>query len=75
MRWIPLQNINSRKWVLCVLYDDCMSYDVTLIESEHVERILSYASYMNDGVTDNIDSATLVRLQKLKKRIIDKHSD
>lgn len=75
MRWIPLQNINSRKWVLCVLYDDCMSYDVTLIESEHVERILSYASYVNDGVTDNIDSATLVRLQKLKKRIIDKHSD
>ena len=75
MRWIPLQNINSRKWVLCVLYDDCMSYGVTLIESEHVERILSYASYMNDGVTDNIDSATLVRLQKLKKRIIDKHSD
>ncbi|RKI85915.1 hypothetical protein D7V83_02675 [bacterium 0.1xD8-71] len=75
MRWIPLQNINSRKWVLCVLYDDCMSYDVTLIESEHVERILSYASYMNDGVTDNIDPATLVRLQKLKKRIIDKHSD
>jgi len=30
---------------------------------------------MNDGVTDNIDPATLVRLQKLKKRIIDKHSD
>ena len=75
MRWIPLQNINSRKWVLCVLYDDCMSYDVTLKASQPVQRILSYASYLNDRATDNIDPATLVRLQKLKKRIIDKHSD
>lgn len=75
MRWIPLQNINSRKWVLCVLYDDCMSYDVTPIESEHVEKILSYASYMNDGVIDNIDPVTLARLQELKKNIGDKRSD
>lgn len=67
MRWIPLQNMNSKKWVLCVLYDDCMSYDVTSIESEHVDRILSYASYMNDGFVDNIDSVTLTRLKKLKK--------
>ena len=68
MRWIPLQNINSRKWVLCVLYDDCMSYDVTTIESEHVEKILTCAAYMNDGITGNIDSATLEQLAKLKNK-------
>lgn len=68
MRWIPLQNMNSRKWVLCVLYDDCMSYDVTSIESEYVEKILSYASYMNEGIINNIDSVMLTQLKKLKKK-------
>lgn len=75
MRWIPLQNMNSRKWVLCVLYDDCMSYDVTSIESEYVEKILSYASYMNDGIIDNIDSVMLTQLKKLKKNMSNKCGD
>ncbi len=68
MRWIPLQDINTREWKLCILYDDCMSYDVTNIESEHVERILSYAAYMNDGITEGIDSVTLARLTELKNK-------
>lgn len=75
MRWIPLQNMNSKKWVLCVLYDDCMSYDVTSIESEHVEKILSYASYMNEGIVNNIDSAMLTQLKKLKKNMSNKCGD
>ena len=68
MRWIPLQNTNTKRWVLCVLHDDCMSYDVTTIESEHVEEILTCAAYMNDGITGNIDSATLEQLAKLKNK-------
>lgn len=68
MRWIPLQNMNTKKWKLCVIYDDCMSYDVTDIESEHVEKVLAYAAYMNDGITRNIDSATLLQLSELKSK-------
>ena len=70
MRWIPLQNMNTKRWLLCVLYDDCLSYDVTEIESENVEKILTYAAYMNDGITGNIDSVTLEQLSKLKNRYI-----
>lgn len=68
MRWIPLQDANTRKWKLCILYDDCMTYDVTDLESEHVERILSYAAYMNDGVKEGIDSDMISRLSKLKNK-------
>ena len=68
MRWIPLQNMNTKKWKLCVIYDDCMSYDVTDIESEHVEKVLTYAAYMNDGIKQNIDSATLLQLSELKSK-------
>lgn len=68
MRWIPLQDIKSRQWKLCVLLDDCMSYEVTNIESEHVERILSYAAYLNHGSAEGIDSVTLVRLSELKSK-------
>lgn len=75
MRWIPLQNMNSRKWVLCVLYDDCMSYDVTSIESEYVEKILFYASYMNEGIINNIDSVMLTQLKKLKKNMSNRCGD
>lgn len=68
MRWIPLQDTNTRRWKLCVLHDDCMTYDVTEVESEHVERILSYAAYMNGEITEGIDSAVLVQLSKLRNK-------
>lgn len=68
MRWIPLQNVNTRNWILSVLHDDCMSYEVTSVESEHVEKVLSYAAYMNHGITDGIDSVMLVRLSELKDK-------
>lgn len=68
MRWIPLQDINTRQWKLCVLHDDCMSYDVTNIESEHVEKILSCAAYMNEEIAEGIDSLTFAKLLKLKSK-------
>lgn len=68
MRWIPLQDIDTREWKLCVLYNDCMSYEVTNIESEHVERILACAAYMNDGIVEGIDSTMLARLSELKNK-------
>lgn len=68
MRWIPLQNTNTRNWILSVLHDDCMTYEVTDIESKHVEKILSYAAYMNHGITDGIDSVALERLSELKDK-------
>ena len=68
MRWIPLQKADSRKWRLCVLYDDCMTYEVTTLESEHVETILSYAAYMNDGIDGGIETEVLEKLEKLKKQ-------
>ena len=68
MRWIPLQKTDSRKWRLCVLYDDCMTYEVTTLESEYVETILSYAAYMNDGVEGGIETEALEKLKQLKKQ-------
>ena len=68
MRWIPLQKTDSRKWILCVLYNDCMTYEVTKLESEHVETILSYAAYMNDGIDDGIETEVLEKLDKQKKQ-------
>ncbi len=70
MRWIPLQNSNTRRWVLCIIYNDCTTYDVTTIESEHIEKILAYAAYMNDGITDGIDSVMLARLAELKNKYV-----
>ncbi len=66
MRWIPLQKTEDRKWRLCVLYDDCMTYDVTTLESEHVEKILLYTAYMNDGINDGIEAGILEKLDSLR---------
>lgn len=68
MRWIPLQSIESKKWVLCVLFDDCMTYDVTTIESDHVEKIWHYAAYMNGEVGGGIEAGMLGKLDSLKTR-------
>lgn len=68
MRWIPLQKTESRKWRLCVLFDDCMTYDVTTLESEHVEKIILYTAYMNDGVNNGIETEILQKLDHLRKR-------
>lgn len=68
MRWIPLQKAESRKWRLCVLYDDCMTYDVTTLESEHVEKIILYTAYMNDGVNNGIETEILQMLDHLRNR-------
>jgi len=68
MRWIPLQKTESRKWRLCVLFDDCMTYDVTTLESEHVEKILLYTAYMNDGISDGIETGILEKLDNLRKQ-------
>jgi len=38
------------------------------VESEHVEKILTYAAFMNDGIADGIDSAMLMRLTELKRK-------
>lgn len=68
MRWIPLQKADSRKWELCVLLDDCRTYEVTSIESKHVEKILLYTAYMNDGIDGGIETGVLEKLESLKKQ-------
>lgn len=68
MRWIPLQKAESKKWKLCVLFDDCMTYEVTSIESKYVEKILLYTAYMNDGIDGGIETEVLKQLESLKKQ-------
>ena len=68
MRWIPLQKADSRKWRLCALYDDCMTYEVTTLESEHVDKILLYTAYMNNGINGGIERELLRELDDLKKQ-------
>ena len=64
----PLQRTDSRKWRLCVLYDDCMTYEVTTLESEHVDKILLYTAYMNNGINGGIERELLRELDDLKKQ-------
>lgn len=68
MLWIPLQKTDSRKWRLCVLYDDCMTYEVTRLESENVDKILLYTEYMNNSINGGIERELLRELDDLKKR-------
>ena len=68
MRWIPLQKTDSRKWRLCVLNDDCMTYEVTRLESENVDKILLYTEYMNNSINGGIERELLRELDDLKKR-------
>lgn len=68
MRWIPLQKADSKTWKLCVLFDDCMTYEVTSIESKHVDQILLYTAYMNDGIDGGIEAEVLEKLERLKKQ-------
>ena len=68
MRWIPLQKTDSRKWRLCVLYDDCMTHEVTTLESENVDKILLYTEYMNNSINGGIERELLRELDELKKR-------
>ena len=39
MRWIPLQNIKSKRWRLSVIHDDCLSYDVTDVEADNIDKL------------------------------------
>ena len=48
MRWIPLQNIKSKRWRLSVIHDDCLSYDVTDVEADNIDKIISCANFMNN---------------------------
>ncbi len=68
MRWMPLQNINSKNWILSVLHDDCLSYDLTEVQSENVDKILCYIEFMNGGASDGIDPVTLDKLLRLKEQ-------
>lgn len=68
MRWIPLQRADGKMWKLCVLFDDCMTYEVTSIESKNVDKILLYAAYMNDGINGGIEAEVLEKLDRLKKQ-------
>lgn len=68
MRWIPLQKAGSRRWRLCVLHDDCVTYDVTPLESEHVDKISLYAAYLNHGIDGGIERDLLEELDDLKKQ-------
>lgn len=68
MRWIPLQKTDSRKWTLCVLHDDCMTYEVTTLESEQVDKILLYTAYLNNGINGGIEKELLKALDDLKKQ-------
>ncbi|MCM1124219.1 MAG: hypothetical protein NC416_16680 [Eubacterium sp.] len=68
MRWIPLQSMASRKWKLCVIFDDCATYDVTTIESDHVAEILRYAVYMNENNDEGIETGILEKLDRLKQK-------
>ena len=67
MRWIPLQNIMSKRWRLSVIHDDCLSYDVTDVEADNIDKIISCANFMNNEKCGSLDSYTFQKLLNLKK--------
>lgn len=67
MRWMPLQDIKTKKWILCVMDEDHLNYERTDIISDSIETILSCSDFMN-GTSDGSGLGMLPRLRELKAR-------
>ncbi|HIS25540.1 MAG TPA: hypothetical protein IAA57_01330 [Candidatus Pullilachnospira intestinigallinarum] len=67
MQWMPLQDMKTKKWVLCVMHSDHIHYERTEIVSDSIETILSCADYMN-GRSDGSGLGMLPGLKQLKEK-------
>lgn len=66
MRWVVMQSMKYKKWVLAVMNESCTAYEVTEIMSENPEKIIQYAEYMNEGKWETkLDEQTKEMLNEL----------
>lgn len=50
LRWLVMQSLKHKKWILAVICGDFSEYYVTELMSENVELIIQYADYLNKGI-------------------------
>ena len=69
LRWLVMQSLKYKKWVLAVIRGDFSEYQVTDLMSENVELIIQYADYLNKGtVGSSIDSGKQDMLENVRAK-------
>ena len=69
LRWLVMQSLKYKKWVLAVIRGDFSEYQVTELMSENVELIIQYADYLNKGtVGSSIDHRKREMLENVRER-------
>lgn len=69
LRWLVMQSLKYKKWVLAVIRGDFSEYQVTDLMSDNVELIIQYADYLNKGtVGSSIDRKIRTLLEKVREQ-------
>lgn len=69
LHWLVMQSLKHQKWVLAVVQEDFVDYQVTEMMSANVELMVQYADYLNKGVVSgSMDAACIDRLETLRKK-------
>lgn len=68
LRWLVMQSLKERKWILAVMCRDFSEYEVTGFMSDNPCIVIQYADYLNKGTCGTeMDSACREKLERLKK--------
>ena len=54
LRWLVMQSLKYKKWILAVVPRDFSEYQVTDLMSDNVELIIQYADYLNKGIAGSL---------------------
>ena len=69
VRWLVMQSLTHRKWVLSVVRGTFEEYQVTDLMSENVDMIIQYADYLNHGRKGAaLDNKSIDRLERMRDR-------
>lgn len=69
LRWLVMQSLKYKKWILAVVPRDFSEYQVTELMSDNVELIIQYADYLNKGVIGSlIDDKKKAQLEQVRER-------
>ena len=67
VRWLVMQSMKHKKWVLAVMWGEFSEYRVTDMMSESVDKVIQYADYLNRGaIGPSLDQKSIAALEKLK---------
>lgn len=67
LRWLVMQSLKYRKWVLAVMCRDFSEYEVTGFMSDNPHIIIQYADYLNKGkMSADLDHICREKLERIK---------